>query len=139
MLGIDYGRRRIGLATGHPLTGRARPLPTLTHSGAPFDRLDSVVREWRPGRVIIGLPLAADGGESDMSRTVREFAAELARRHPNVAVELHDERLTSSSAAGEFAEARRAGRARRRAARNLDGVAAALILESWMVEHGTMT
>lgn len=135
VLGIDFGSRRIGLATGHPLTGRARPLKTLTHTGDPFTQLDRILAEWRPGRVVIGLPLGAEGEESDTSRNVRRFAAELARRHPEVEINLHDERLTSRAAAEQFADARRAGQVRRKQVRNLDSQAAAVILESWLAEH----
>lgn len=135
VLGIDFGSRRIGLATGHRLTGRARPLKTLDHSGAPFAGLDKVLAEWRPRRVIVGLPLDAGGGESAMSLSVREFAAELGRRHPELTIELHDERLTTRAAAGDFADARRAGAVRRKQARDLDSRAAALILESWLAEN----
>lgn len=135
LLGIDYGARRIGLATGHPLTGGARPLHTIRHGGDPFPALDRVLAEWRPERLVVGLPLASDGSESDMSRAVRAFAGELSARHPELTVEFHDERLTSAAADSTFAGQRAAGRARRRDARNLDSHAAALILESWLAEH----
>lgn len=136
VLGIDYGKRRIGLATGHPLTGSARPLATIRHTGDPYPELDRVLDQWRPDRLIIGLPLGADGNESEMSREVREFAQGLRSRRPELTVEFHDERLTSAAADAEFAGERKAGRARRRDARNLDSRAAALILESWLAEHG---
>lgn len=132
VLGIDFGARRIGLATGNTLTGTARPLNTISHDGEPFDRVETVIREWKPGRIIVGLPLAADGSESDMSRSTRRFAAELQARHPDIALEFHDERYTSQAADSRFAEARRAGHARRRDARNLDSMAAAIIVESWL-------
>lgn len=132
VLGIDFGQRRMGLASGNTLTGTARPLPTLHHRGDPFPQLDRVLKEWRPGQVVIGLPLARDGGDSDFTRTVREFAALLAEHHPELDVRLHDERYSSRHADRQFAEARRAGRARRRDARNLDSLAAAIIVESWL-------
>ncbi|MDX1625168.1 MAG: Holliday junction resolvase RuvX [Wenzhouxiangellaceae bacterium] len=135
VLGVDYGQRRVGLATGHPLTGSAQPLRTIEHSGDPSDELDAVVREWRPARIVVGLPLAADGSESDMSREVRRFADDLRKRHPGIPVDFHDERFSSAAVDRRFAEARAAGRARRRDARNLDAHAAAVILESWLAEH----
>lgn len=136
VIGIDYGDRRIGLAVGHPLTGRARPLKTLSVRGEPWLELERLVHEWAPERLILGLPLDTAGQETDMSRRVRQFARELAERLDGIAVELHDERLTSQAAAAEFAAARRAGLARRKHARELDSRAAALILESWMARHG---
>jgi putative holliday junction resolvase len=138
LLAIDFGTRKTGIAVGHALTGSARPLDPIryTDQGALLEGLANVIRQWRPARIIVGLPLGADGAESDMSRTVREFARELGEAHPAIAIELHDERLTSHAAAGAFAGRREAGRARRRDAQRLDSMAAALILESWMAENG---
>jgi len=132
VLGIDFGERRMGLASGNTLTGTARPLPTLHYRGDPFAPLEQVLNEWRPGQVVVGLPLARDGSDSHFTRTVRDFAERLSERHPDLDVRLHDERYSSRHAERQFAEARRAGRARRRDARNLDSLAAAIIVESWL-------
>ncbi len=136
LLGIDFGTRRVGLATGHRLTGCATPLRTIHHAGNPIDEIETALAEWQPALVVVGLPLQADGSESAMSRQVRHFVAQLRQRHPALAIELHDERLSSHAAAAHFTEQRRAGRARRGQARDLDSLAAALILESWLAEHG---
>jgi putative Holliday junction resolvase len=135
VLGIDFGSRRIGLATGNTLTGTARPLETLRHDGQPFDQLASVIDTWRPTCIVIGLPLTASGEESASTRAARRFARALGERHPGLPIDLHDERFSSRAADARFAEARREGKARRRDARNLDSVAAAVIVESWLAEH----
>lgn len=137
VLGIDYGARRIGLATGNTLTGTAHALTTLRHNGDPFAALDRVLAEWRPDHVVIGLPLAADGSESETSRLVRRFAEQLAERHPGLPLSFEDERFSSQAASRQFATARGEGRARSRDARNLDGVAAAIIAESWLASRLT--
>lgn len=139
VLGIDFGARRIGLATGNTVTGTARPLHTIRHDGRnednPLEDIDLVIGEWRPGRIVVGLPLAADGSETDMSRAARGFAADLQARHREIPVEFQDERYSSRMAGAQFAQARRDGHARRRDARNLDSVAAAIIVESWLAAH----
>ncbi|MDT8409718.1 MAG: Holliday junction resolvase RuvX [Wenzhouxiangellaceae bacterium] len=132
VLGIDFGKRRIGLATGNLLTGTARPLDTISHSGEPFGQLELVFKEWKPACIIVGLPLAQDGTESDMSRATRQFAARLQLRFPDTTLKFQDERFSSRAAESQFAQARRDGHARRRDARNLDSIAAAVILESWL-------
>jgi len=137
VLGIDFGLRRIGMACGNTLTGTAQPLETLHHDGAPFAALSRIIAQWQPDRIIVGLPLGTDGGETDLSGRTRRFAAELRERHPGLAVTLHDERFTSRAAGSRFAEARREGRARRRDAGNLDSMAAAMIVESWLAEQVT--
>lgn len=135
VLGMDFGLRRIGLATGNTITGTAQPLQTVNNDGDPVDALQPMIAQWKPGRIIIGLPLSADGSDSAMTRQTRAFAAALRQRHPDIPVEMHDERYSSRAAEARFATARRAGHARRRDARNLDSMAAAVIVESWLAER----
>jgi len=135
VLGIDFGLKRIGIATGNTLTGTARALQTVPGGEAAAERVARVIREWRPERVIIGLPLAHDGSETESSRRARAFAEALAEHAPGIEIEYEDERYSSRAAQTRFAEARAAGRARRRDAAGLDGVAAALILESWLANQ----
>ncbi|HSH26585.1 MAG TPA: Holliday junction resolvase RuvX [Wenzhouxiangella sp.] len=137
LLGLDFGLRTVGLAVGHRLTASARPLDPIRYrdSDSLMAQLDAVLGQWRPSTAVIGLPLAGDGSESDMSRRVRDFAARLAQQHPDLGVRFHDERLTSQAAAERHASRRQQGRAKRSDARRLDSVAASLILESWMAEN----
>ncbi len=137
LLAIDYGTRKVGLAVGHRLTGSAQPLAPIRYRQpeALMSALTELVQRWRPARIIVGLPLSADGHETDMSRQVRAFADQLALRVPALAIHLHDERMSSQEAARHFASRREQGRARQRDAARLDSMAAALILESWMSEH----
>ncbi|MEM1080087.1 MAG: Holliday junction resolvase RuvX [Pseudomonadota bacterium] len=135
VLAIDYGHRRVGLATGHPLTGTAQPLKTITHSGDPYSAINRIIDEWRPNTVVVGLPLTPAGDESDMSRAVRAFVAELETQQPRIDFVFHDERYSSQQADAQFKRARQQGRARRSDAANLDSHAAAVILESWLASQ----
>lgn len=133
VLGFDYGARRIGVASGNRIVGTARPLPALTSvAGKPdWSRIDALLAEWRPEALIVGLPLTLDGGEQAITRSARTFAESLAQRS-GLPVHLVDERHTSQEAARRFAAQRASGSARRRDAANLDSLAAAVILESWL-------
>jgi len=139
-LAFDYGERCVGVAMAHPMTGTARPLaPLPNHSGDQLNKaIEGLIREWRPSDIVIGLPLAKDGGESAMSRRVRRFAGALAESNPKLNVDLQDERMTSEIAARQFADRRRAGRARRKDAASLDSQAAAVILDAWMRDRGQL-
>lgn len=137
VLGIDFGARRIGVATGNTLTGTARPLSTVHHDGTPAEAIDRIIQSWKPGCIVVGLPLAADGAETESSRAARRFAADLQTRHPELEISFQDERYSSRMADVQFAQARRDGHARRRDARNLDSVAAAIIVESWLAANGS--
>jgi putative Holliday junction resolvase len=132
ILAFDYGRRRIGVAAGQTVTGSAGPLGTIANgdSGPDFERIGGLVREWRPDRLVVGLPLAFDGSDSDMSRAAKEFARELARF--GLPVELVDERHTSAEAGSELKQARRSGGRGRIRKADIDTAAAVLIAERYL-------
>jgi len=67
-------------------------------------KVETLVREWRPERLVVGLPLAMDGSEHDMTRRARRFARRLEARF-RLPVELADERLSSAAAEETFREA----------------------------------
>ncbi|HEX5352749.1 MAG TPA: Holliday junction resolvase RuvX [Rhodanobacteraceae bacterium] len=133
VLGFDYGVRRIGVAGGNCISQSARPLPVLTaRQGQPdWSRVDALLSEWKPEALIVGLPLTRDGDEQATTRGARAFADALGKRS-GLPVHLIDERHTSQEAARRFAAQRASGSARRRDAENIDSLAAAVILESWL-------
>jgi putative Holliday junction resolvase len=128
VLAFDFGLKRIGVAVGEPLLGTSHPLPAITAAGAArFAAIEKLLAEWRPGLLVVGLPLAADGARHAMTRQAERFARALAGRF-RIRVEQVDERFTSVEA-----EARLRGmRAGKRA---LDSVAAQLILEQFFHER----
>jgi len=134
-LGFDYGARRIGIALGNMISRSARALEVLANGdrGPDWPRLDSVVREWRPDVLLVGLPLTIDDGEQGASRAARAFAQQLQARY-GLNVTLVDERHTSQEAAQRFAARRAGGVAKRKHAAALDAVAAEIIVERWL-EH----
>lgn len=132
LLGFDFGLRRIGVAVGQTATRTASPLTTVPHGKKPDWRaIDSLVREWRPSGLVVGLALDGEGHETDMSRLARKFGKELEGRFERP-VFYSDERLTSRAAESQFAEMRSSGVARRKDAGKLDAVAAKIILENWL-------
>lgn len=135
VLGFDYGARRIGVASGNRISQSARPLSVLmVKSGQPdWVRVDALLSEWQPEALVVGLPLTLDGGEQAITRGARAFADALGTRS-KLPVHMVDERHTSQEAARRFAAQRAAGSARRRDAGNIDSLAAAVILESWLTQ-----
>src|SRR5690625_3893867 len=78
LLGVDFGQRTTGFAIGHRLTATARPLSPVSHRNVDtlLKQIESLVAEWAPAAVVIGLPLAMDGSETDMSRRARDRSEE---------------------------------------------------------------
>ncbi|HEY6942010.1 Holliday junction resolvase RuvX [Dokdonella sp.] len=128
-LAFDVGTRLIGIAVGNSISATARPLVAI--AAGDWVRVDALVADWRPDHLVVGLPLALDGGEQPMSRLARAFADTLRGRYAKP-VHLVDERNTSREAARRFAAQRASGTARRKDAAAIDALAAQLILEHWL-------
>lgn len=135
LLAFDFGVKRIGVAVGDRETHLAHPLETIAEeANAPrFARIQSLIGEWRPAALVVGLPLSLDGEEHEMTRRCRRFANQLHGRF-GLPVTLVDERLSSAAAEARLGEAGVYGRQRKAA---LDSVAAQEILQDYLDQHAT--
>ena len=134
ILALDFGLRRIGVASASALAGTASPLTTITaQDGEPdWATLDALISEWQPDLLVLGLPRNTDGSESDMSQRVRDFAGLLTERY-GIVISLTDERYTSREAETILKQQRQSGARNRRIRKeDVDSMAAALIAESWL-------
>jgi putative holliday junction resolvase len=133
-LAFDFGRKRIGVATGDSVTRTASPLTTLTSGPAGVDwaAIARLVDQWHPAVLVVGLPANADGTPAELTEPAKDFARELARRHGIDTVTV-DERWSSLDASEQLRQARRSGtRARRVRREDVDAAAACIILERWL-------
>jgi putative holliday junction resolvase len=136
VLAFDFGRRRIGVACGDTLSRSARPLAGIANAaaGPRWDIVDSLIREWQPTLIVVGLPYNVDGSESTMSGAARGFAGEIERRYA-LPVRLIDERYSSLEAETRLRSERESGLRRRRVGKaDVDAAAACIILERWFIE-----
>lgn len=124
VLGFDFGLKRIGVAVGNGVTATASALaPLRAQDGTPdWNAVRKLLDEWKPDRLVIGLPINMDGTPSEMSARAERFARRLEGRF-NLRCELMDERLSSFEARGLISESGRDA--------STDSVAACLVLESW--------
>lgn len=129
LLAFDFGERRIGVAVGETATGIANALGAIeeTTNEARFGSIARLVEEWKPAAFVVGRPRHADGAEHPVARLAEKFARRLAARHRRPVIFV-DETLTSVAAEAEL----RAQRTRARRAANVDALAAALILQSYL-------
>jgi len=99
VLAFDFGLKWIGVATGQTITTTATPLTTLqANKGKPAEAaMLSLVKEWRPVTLLVGLPLNMDDTENDISKKARVFARWL-ESLTDLPVELVDERLSTREA-----------------------------------------
>ena len=139
VLALDFGLKRIGVASGDTLTRLAHPRSTLRNGpqGPDWPALDRALADTRPARIAVGEPYNADGSVSALTEAARRFAAELAQRS-RLPVDLVDERWSSQDAEERLRDARASGDRRRRVTKeDVDAVAAAVILERWFETQTT--
>lgn len=128
VLALDYGSARCGCALSDPTGTIVTPIAAVSRPGSRrgLGALERLVQEQEVERVVIGLPLSLQGGDTDQTRETRAFAERLSRRlGESVAVEMHDERFTTRIAQrmeGPFTASE-------------DSRAAAHLLESWLTSR----
>jgi putative Holliday junction resolvase len=132
LLAFDFGLRRIGVAVGQTETRTATALTTIRAGGdRRWAEIAGLIDEWRPCALVVGLPLDAEGRDTEISRAARNFGSRLRQRF-SLPVFQVDERLSSRQAKARFAKLRAGGAARRKDAGRLDAMAAEIILENWL-------
>ncbi len=134
ILAIDYGTRRVGLALSDPTGTLASPYRTLRNLGHQhlIDEIATIVHQEQVERVLVGLPLQADGTLGRAAREVLAFAHKL-DQVLSVPVTSLDESFTTSEALERLAEVSDRKTRTVIAQRNkIDQVAAAVLLEAYL-------
>jgi putative Holliday junction resolvase len=126
-LGIDYGAKRVGLATGDDDVRLAVPLVTLEgDKGDLTEQLQRICKEEQIDEVVMGLPRGLEGQETAQTARVREVATGL-EEALGLPMSLQDEALTS-----EVARDRLVDRGQSIKGGAIDREAAAIILQDYL-------
>ncbi len=130
VLGIDYGLKRIGIASGQTITGSASPITTLNQINGTTDwlALEKLVLQWRPQALIVGMPYYLDGKENDMTKVVEKFCLELEKRF-NLPIFKINEALSSYEAEEILKKSTKIGKHNKH---EIDKMAAAIIVQNWL-------
>ncbi|MCK5374231.1 MAG: Holliday junction resolvase RuvX [Alphaproteobacteria bacterium] len=106
LLGMDVGKKTIGLALADSAKGLATPLLTIRRTKFTKDikELEIVIRDYDVGGYVIGYPLNMNGSEGPGCQSVRDFSHEFERQiseglrpEGGLWVALYDERLSTAS------------------------------------------
>ncbi|HWM24358.1 MAG TPA: Holliday junction resolvase RuvX [Chthoniobacterales bacterium] len=128
ILGVDFGRARIGIAVSDELGLLAHPVETIPARENAARRVDEIAREKNVERVVIGLPRHMNGSMGEAAGEVLAFAEKLRKLLPCEVV-VWDERLTTIAAN----RALREGGQKTRTSRSfVDQVAAQMILQGYL-------
>ena len=120
------------MAVGQDVTASANPIEAVTNgeAGPDWQTIERIVGEWRPQRLIVGLPSHEDGSPADLAEPIEQFIADLARF--DLPVERVDERFSSKEACEQLKAERAAGARGRISKEAVDSMAAVVIAERWL-------
>lgn len=101
-LGVDYGKKRIGLALSDDSGTFAFPFTQLTTGNLQLtiETIDDIIKNEDVEKIIIGIPLTFGGKESAQTKEVRQFAEKLANK-VELPIEFENEMLTTKMASRE--------------------------------------
>ena len=129
-MGIDYGRKRTGVAVTDPLQIVANNLATVpTHTLMQFIK-DYMARE-QVERIIIGQPTQLNGEPSESMKYITPFVNRLRKELPDMPIVMYDERFTSTIAHQAMIDGGMKKADRRDKAR-VDAIAATIILNDYL-------
>lgn len=130
IVGIDYGRKRIGVAASDPLGIFASALDTVP-SAKIIEYLKRYSQTERITRFVVGMPVNMNGQPSEAAADVQGFLKQLAKHFPDVPVSLEDERFTSVLAHRAMIDGGMK-KSDRRDKNSVDRISAAIILQTYM-------
>ncbi len=134
LIGLDVGDRRIGVAFGDSELRMATPVDVITRSSFEEDArvISKFVHEYDAWQLVVGLPRNMDGTQGAQAESVITYAKNIAEAI-DVPLVFWDERLSTVEATRRTHETGARGKKSRR---NLDAVAAAVILQDFLDSKG---
>lgn len=129
-IGIDYGRKRTGIAASDPLCIFASALDTI-QTAKLIEYLKNYAQNENIKAFVVGYPVNMNGRPSEAAKDVDAFLKQLARHFPDIPVILEDERFTSVLAHRAMIEGGMKKKDRMDKM-SVDRISAAIILQSWM-------
>ena len=134
MLGLDLGEKRIGVAVSDDEGRVAMPAGTLAGDKPQAEVIADILdlaQQYAAERIVVGMPTSLSGQAGPAAQKASDFVAALGERSA-VEIAVWDERLTTAQAEKAMLAD---GVSRQRRRSNIDKVAAALILQSYLDAH----
>ena len=128
-LGIDYGKKRVGIAISDSLQIIASALTTIDTPNI-FTFLKDLLEKEEIDCFVVGEPKNLDGTPTDSTVITKEFVAKLSKKYPQIPIKRIDERFTSKIAKQSILDAG-IKKMKRRDKALVDKVSAAIILQSY--------
>jgi len=146
VLGLDIGRKRIGLAISDELHISSSPLQSIdlgSNRAKSISSIISVCKDMKVGTIVAGYPLSLGGEKTPQTLFTEKYLSALEielQKHQNnienINIELWDERMTSIEAerylGAQKGSAQKRGVERRQAK---DQISALILLESYLLSR----
>lgn len=130
IIGIDYGKKRVGLAVSDPLGMFASALETVPTANI-IEYLKTYASNVEVEKFVVGYPMNLNNRPSEAAQYVDVFLKQLKKNFPDVEIVLEDERFTSQLAMRAMIDGGVKKMARREKAA-VDKISAAIILQTYM-------
>ena len=130
IIGIDYGRKRVGVAVSDPLGIFASALDTV-QSAKIIEYLKTYAEKENVVLFVVGYPINMNGAPSEAAKDIDIFLKHLAKAFPDIPVSLEDERFTSVLAHRAMIDGGMKKQDRMKK-ESVDKISAAIILQSYM-------
>ncbi len=134
IIGIDYGTKRVGVATTDPLQIIASPLETVPTPKI-YEFLTNYFFTEEVECIIVGEPKKLDDTDADIMPQIRNLVKKLNQLFPNIPVNMQDERYTSRDAQRVIINSG-IKKMKRRDKSLVDKISASIIIEEWMKATG---
>jgi len=133
VMALDLGSVRIGVAISDPTRTIAQSYGVVKRKSREedFARYQQILAEQQVTLLVVGLPTTSEGGDSDTAVWIREYIAEFSQQCA-VPIEFWDESYTTVQAEDSL---RQRGKRGKKARQQVDAVAAAFILQSYLDAH----
>ena len=131
IIGIDYGRKRTGIAVTDPLQMIAGGLETIASSELE-KWLECYISGEPVERIVVGCPTKLDGSQSDtMTNYIQPLINKLKQKFPSLVIDIYDERFTSKMAVRAMIDGGMKKKDRRNKA-NIDKISATIMLQGYL-------
>ena len=130
IIGIDFGKRRIGIAISDETETIARGLETIDclKEKKPVSRIYSIIKTNNAEKIVVGYPYRQDGSKGDFAASVDKFISEL-EILTNMEIKTIDESFSTERA---YDSMKQRGIKRKKGKKHTDRIAACYILQSYL-------
>lgn len=130
ILAIDYGKKRVGIATTDPTQLIANSLTTVsTH--LLWDFLTEYFKKEQVEKVVVGYPRKLNNEPSEAVNYINPFLKSFQKKFPEIQLEIFDERFTSKMAFQAMIDGG-VKKQKRRDKAMVDAISATIILQYYL-------